>query len=66
MTARCNGPKGFWGLPRLAREEHLVKIRDCLNIRLAKDQTERCLALVEDLDKLGPDGVRELVAIAGF
>jgi len=65
VTARCNGPKGFWGLPRLAREEHLVKIRDCLNIRLAKDQTERCIALVEGLDNLGPDGVRELVAIAG-
>ena len=65
VTARCNGPKGFWGLPRLAREEHLVKIRDCLNIRLAKDQTERCIALVEGLDNLGPDGVRELIVIAG-
>ncbi len=64
-TARCNGPRGFWGLPQLAREEHLVKIRDCLRMRLAKDQTERCIALVEDLDKLGPDGVRELIAIAG-
>ncbi len=65
VTARCNGPKGFWGLPQLAREEHLVKIRDCLRMRLAKDQTERCIALVEDLDKLGPDSVRELIAIAG-
>jgi 2-methylcitrate dehydratase PrpD len=64
-TARCNGPKGFWGLPRLAREEHLVKIRDCLNMRLAKDQTERCIALVEDLDNLRPDSVRELIAIVG-
>src|SRR5712692_6213993 len=65
VTVRCNGPKGFWGLPQLAREEHLVKIRDCLRLRLAKDQTERCIALVEGLDNLGPDGVRELIAIAG-
>lgn len=65
VTARCNGPKGSWGLPRLGREEHLVKIRDCLGIRMAKDQVERCIDLVEDLDKLGPDGVRELIAIGG-
>jgi 2-methylcitrate dehydratase PrpD len=65
VTARCNGPKGFWGLPRLTREEHLVKICDCLNMRLAKDQTERCIALVEGLDNLGPEGVRELIAIIG-
>ncbi len=65
MTARCQGPKGFWGLPPLAREEHLVKIRDCLNMRLTKDQTERCIALVEDLDNLGPEGVRELITMAG-
>jgi len=65
VTARCRGPKGFWGLPPLAREEHLVKVRDCLNMRLAEDRTERCIALVADLDNLRPDGVRELIAIAG-
>ncbi|HEV8711754.1 MAG TPA: MmgE/PrpD family protein [Candidatus Binatia bacterium] len=65
IIARCRGPKGFWGLPPLAREEHLVKIRDCLNMRLAQNQTERCIALVEDLDSLEPEGVRELVAIVG-
>jgi aconitate decarboxylase len=62
VTARCNGPKGFWGLPPLRREEHLVKIRDCLGMRLRKEQTERCIQLVDGLDKLGPDGVRELIA----
>src|SRR5262245_2011130 len=65
VTARCQGPKGFWGLPPLAREEHLVKIRDCLHMRLTSDQTERCIALVEDLDNLEPEGVRELITIAG-
>jgi len=65
VTTTCNGPKGFWGLPPLAREEHLVKIRDCLGMRLGKAQTERCIQLVENLDKLESDGVRELIAIAG-
>jgi aconitate decarboxylase len=65
LTARCNGPQGFWGLPPLAREEHLVKIRDCLQMRLAKDQAECCIALVEDLDNLRTEGVRELITIAG-
>ncbi|MBI3796522.1 MAG: MmgE/PrpD family protein, partial [Deltaproteobacteria bacterium] len=65
ITARCQGPKGFWGLPPLTREEHLVKIRDCLRMRLATNPTERCIALVEDLDNLPPEGVRELIAIIG-
>jgi aconitate decarboxylase len=64
-TARCDGPKGFWGLPPLTREEHLVKIHDCFDRRLAKEQGERCIQLVEDLDNLEPDDVRELIAIAG-
>lgn len=64
-TARCDGPRGFWGLPPLTREEHLVKIRDCLDLRLEKDQRERCIQLLEDLDNLEPDDVRELIAIAG-
>lgn len=65
LTARCNGPKGFWGLPPLTRAEHLVKIRDCLGMRLPQDAVERCIQLVEDLDSLGPEEVRELIALAG-
>jgi len=64
-TARCDGPKGFWGLPPLKREEHLVKVRDCLDRRLGKQHRESCIHLVEDLDNLEPDGVRELITIAG-
>jgi aconitate decarboxylase len=65
QSVRCDGPKGFWGLPPLKREEHLVKIHDCLGMRLKSEQIERCIQLVEDLDKLESDGVRELIAIAG-
>jgi aconitate decarboxylase len=65
LTARCNGPKGFWGLSPLSREEHLVKIRDCLKTRLTEAQVERCIQLADDLDKLESSGVRELIVIAG-
>jgi 2-methylcitrate dehydratase PrpD len=63
LTTRCDGPKGFWGLPPLSREEHLVKIRNCLHTCLGTDVTERCIQLVEDLDTLEPDEVRELLTL---
>jgi aconitate decarboxylase len=65
LTARCQGPKGFWGLPPLTREEHLVKVRDCLSSRLSQAQVTRCLELAEALDELEADEVRELVAMVG-
>ena len=63
-TARCHGPKGFWGLPPLTLDEHLTKVRDCLKMRLSKDDSERCIHLVDRLDSLDHNGVRELIAIA--
>jgi aconitate decarboxylase len=65
LTAKCNGPKGFWGLPRLGRDEHLVKVRDCLGMRLAKNEVERCIELIDRLDQLGSKEVRELIEMAG-
>jgi aconitate decarboxylase len=65
LTARCDGPKGFWGLPPLQRNEHLAKISDCLSTCLQPSEIERCIQLVDNLDTLEPEGVRELVAIAG-
>jgi aconitate decarboxylase len=65
LTARCNGPRGFWGLPALGSEEHLVKVRDCLATRLTEDEIEQCVQLVDNLDRLGPEQVRELITMAG-
>ena len=53
LTARCRGPKGFWGLPPLTREEHLTKVRDCLRARLSPEETERVILFTEVLDELG-------------
>lgn len=63
-TARCHGPKGFWGLAPLTRDEHLMKVRDCLGMRLSKEDSERCIQLVDSLDSLDHNGVRELITIA--
>jgi aconitate decarboxylase len=62
--ARCHGPKGFWGLPSLTRDEHLTKVRDCLGMRLSKEDSERCIQLVDSLDSLDHNGVCELITIA--
>jgi 2-methylcitrate dehydratase PrpD len=65
LTARCQGPKGFWGLPPLTRDEHLVKVRDCLSTRLSQSQVARCIELADALDELEAEEVRELISILG-
>lgn len=65
VVTRCHGPRGFWGLPPLSRDEHLTKVRDCLRMRLTQEQTERCIYLAENLHELEADEVRELIGLAG-
>ncbi|MGE0679941.1 MAG: MmgE/PrpD family protein [Candidatus Binatia bacterium] len=65
LTSRCQGPKGFWGLPPLTREEHLTKIRDCLRARLSPEETERVILFTEALDELEGAGIRELMKVIG-
>lgn len=65
LNTSCKGPKGFWGLPPLERDEHLMKVRSCLHTRLDRGDTERCIQLVETLDTLDAAAVRELIALAG-
>jgi aconitate decarboxylase len=64
-TATCRGPKGFWGLPPLTREEHLAKVRDCLATRLPPAAIDRCVELAENLDELGPNEILQLVTTVG-
>ena len=65
LTARCDGPRGVWGKPPIPEAEHLVKVRDCLAVRLTPDAVERCIALAETLDNQSADGVHELMALIG-
>ena len=63
LHVRCDGPRGVWGKPPIPAAEHLVKVRDCLAVRLAPKAIERCVALAGSLDGLSADGVRELMAL---
>jgi len=65
LTVRCDGPRGVWGKPPIPEAEHLVKVRDCLSVRLPPDAIERCIALAGTLDTQSADGVRELIALIG-
>jgi aconitate decarboxylase len=65
LTVRCDGPRGVWDKPPIPEAEHLVKLRDCLAVRLTPDAVERCIALAGTLDNQSADGVRELMALIG-
>jgi 2-methylcitrate dehydratase PrpD len=63
LHVRCDGPLGIWGKPPIPIAEHLVKVRDCLAVRLTPEPAGRCIALADSVDELPADGVRELMAL---
>jgi 2-methylcitrate dehydratase PrpD len=65
LTVRCDGPRGVWGKPPIPEAEHLLKVRDCLSVRLPPDAVERCIALAGTLDSQSAHGVCELMALIG-
>ena len=65
LEAKCDGPKDFWGAPKVTREEHLAKIRNCLARRLDDSEMERLIQLVGAFEELSSGEVSELIEIAG-
>ena len=63
VRTRCNGPKGLWGTTRITHEEHLVKVRDCLATRFDRAPAERCIAMLEQIERLDAAQVAELMAL---
>ena len=57
--ATCTRPPGFWGAPRDI-EQHRAKVADCLAVRLDKAKAARVTELLESLETLDAQGVREL------
>lgn len=57
--ATCKQPPGFWGAP-LDIALHREKVRDCLTTRLDVGRVARVTGLLESLETLPVDGVREL------
>ncbi len=65
VRARCDGPPGYWGKPPLTRAQHRVKIDDCFATRMAQAQAGECIGLLESLESLDAQGVRELMRQLG-
>lgn len=63
LRARCDGPRGKWGGPPIDDADHLVKIRDCLAVRLDDAASERVIALAGRIDDLDASGVKQVVAL---
>jgi 2-methylcitrate dehydratase PrpD len=63
LTAHCDGPRGVWGKPAIPEAEHLAKVRDCLSVRLAPEDVERCIVLAGSLDEQPAEGMRTLMAL---
>jgi len=57
--ATCTRPPGFWGAP-LDIDQHRAKVADCLAVRLDEARVVRVTALLESLETLDAQGVREL------
>jgi hypothetical protein len=57
--ATCTRPPGFWGAP-LDIDQHRAKVADCLAVRLDKQRSARVTELLESLEALDAESVREL------
>jgi aconitate decarboxylase len=60
ITAKCARPHGTWGSP-VSRQEHLVKVRDCLKLTLSESETQTVIESLEDFERLQPRDVQALM-----
>ena len=61
---RCDGPRGSWNGGSVSLEEHLIKVRSCLNTRLNEKDSERIIELANSFEGLHNKDLRELISIA--
>ncbi|MDA0656713.1 MAG: MmgE/PrpD family protein, partial [Proteobacteria bacterium] len=61
---RCNGPRGSWNGEPVSLEEHLIKVRSCLDTRLNEADRERIIDLASHFEELENKDMREIMAIA--
>jgi 2-methylcitrate dehydratase PrpD len=63
VTARCDGPRGKWGGTPISDEDHLVKVRDCLAVRLEDANAEQVVALASRVDDLDAGDIKQLMSV---
>ena len=64
VTGKCVKPRGAWGSP-ISRQEHLVKVRDCLRQVLSDTDTNNVVASLQEFDRLDPGDLRALMRTLG-
>lgn len=60
---RCDGPRGSWNGEPVSLEEHLIKVRSCLDTRLGEADRERIVELGSHFEALSNKELREVMAI---
>ena len=61
---RCNGPRGSWNGEPVSLEEHLIKVRSCLDARLNEADRERIVELGSNFEALSNGELREIMMTA--
>lgn len=61
-SSTCRKPPGTWG-ETIDAGQHRAKLRDCLGARLEAARADRVLEMLENLERLSVDQIRELAAL---
>jgi aconitate decarboxylase len=64
VEGKCVGPRGFWGSP-ISKQQHLVKVRDCMRRVLNEIDTENLIALSQEFDQLTQHDLHSLMRTLG-
>ena len=64
VKGKCVRPPGSWGSP-ISRQEHLVKVRDCMRRVLNENNTENLVAVIQEFDHLTHQDIHALMRTMG-
>ena len=64
VKGKCVRPPGSWGSP-ISRQEHLVKVRDCIRRVLNENDTENLVAVIQEFDHLTHHDIQALMRMLG-
>ena len=64
VKGKCVRPRGSWGSP-ISRQEHLVKVRDCMRRVLNENDTENLVAVIQEFDHLTHHDIHALMRMLG-
>jgi len=64
LSARCYAPRGSWGAESIPADEHLGKVRSCLETCLTADTIDEVIDLGSRVETLDGDELRRLLRLA--